>query len=142
MGMDFGTFLKNPEYDIKITTYRDIFQAEEADRDRFGEEYKKLSAVIYMSKIDMQKMGIKSQDRVKISNNFGSLVVQTKESKRDEPGGLAFMVNSPWSNSLVSGETGGKGIPEFKNIDARISLSKEEITTLEKLMKAFIKKPI
>ena len=139
MSMDFGTFLKNPEYDIKITTYRDIFQAEEAERDRFGEEYKKLSAAIYMSKIDMQKMGIKSGDRVKISNNFGSLVVQTKETKRDEPGGLAFMVNSPWSNSLVSGETGGKGIPEFKNIDARISLSKEEITSLEKLMKAFIK---
>jgi len=142
MGMDFGKFLKSPEYDIKITTYRDIFQAEAAERDRFGEDYKTLSAIIYMSKNDMQKIGLKTADRVKISNNFGSLVVQVKESKRDEPGGLAFMVNSPWSNSLVSGETGGKGIPEFKNIDARISLSKEEITTLDKLLKVFNKKPI
>jgi formylmethanofuran dehydrogenase subunit D len=142
MGMDFGKFLKSPEYDIKITTHRDIFQAEAAERDRFGEEYKKLSAAISMSKIDLQKMGLKSGDRIKISNSFGSLVVQIKESKREEPGGLAFMVNSPWSNSLVSGETGGKGIPEFKNIDAKISLTKEEITTLDKLMKGFIKKPI
>ncbi|CAG0964660.1 formylmethanofuran dehydrogenase subunit D [Methanosarcinales archaeon] len=137
MSMDFGKFLKSPEYDIKIITYRDIFQVEALESDRFGEEYKKLSASISMSKIDLQKMGIKSGDRVKISNNFGSLVVQARESKRDEPEGLAFMVNSPWSNSLVSGETGGKGIPEFKNIDAKISLSKEEITTLDKLMKAF-----
>jgi len=142
MGMDFGKFLKSPEYDIKITTYRDIFQAEAAERDRFGEDYQKLSAVIYMSKTDIQKMGIKSGDRVKISNSFGIIVVETKESKRDEPGGLAFMVNSPWSNSLVSGETGGKGIPEFKNIDAKITISKEEITTLDKLMKIFNKKPI
>ncbi|HEX7627524.1 MAG TPA: molybdopterin dinucleotide binding domain-containing protein [Candidatus Methanoperedens sp.] len=140
--MDFGKFLKSPEYDIKITTYRDIFQAEAAECDRFGEEYKKLSAVIYMSKTDMQKMGLKTADSVKISNNFGSLVVQVKESKRDEPGGLAFMVNSPWSNSLVSGETGGKGIPEFKNIDAKITISKDEITTLDKLMTVFNKKPI
>ena len=95
-----------------------------------------------MSKTDMQKMGLKTGDRVKISNNFGSLVVEVKESKKDEPGGLAFMVNSPWSNSLVSGETRGKGIPEFKNIDAKISLSKEEITTLDKLMKVFNKKPV
>lgn len=138
MSMDFGKFLKSPEYDIKIITYRDIFQVEALESDRFGEEYKKLSASISISKIDLQKMGIKSGDMVKISNNFGSLVVQARESKRDEPGGLAFMVNSPWSNSLVSGETGGKGIPEFKNIDAKISLSKEEITTLDKLMKAFI----
>ncbi|NJD52322.1 MAG: formylmethanofuran dehydrogenase [Candidatus Methanoperedens sp.] len=140
--MDFGKFLKSPEYDIKIITYRDIFHAEALESDRFGEEYRKLSAAITMSKTNMQKMGIKPGDRVKISNNFASIVVETKESKRDEPGGLAFMVNSPWSNALVSGETGGKGIPEFKNIDARISLSKEEITTLEKLMKAFIKKPV
>lgn len=142
MGIDFGKFLKNPEFDIKITTYRDIFQAEAFERDRFGEEYKKLSAVISMSKIDMQKMGLKSKDTVKISNNYGTIIVQAKESKRSEPGGLAFMANSPWSNALVSGETGGKGIPEFKNIDAKISLSKEEITALEKLTGTFIKKPI
>jgi len=28
MGIDIGKFLKNPEFDILITTYRDIFQAE------------------------------------------------------------------------------------------------------------------
>ena len=138
--MDIGKFLKSPEYEIKITTYRDIFQAEAMERDRFGEEYKKLSAAISISKIDMQKMSLKPKDRVKISNSYGSIIVEVKETKKDEPGGLAFMVNSPWSNSLVSGDT--QGIPEFKNINAKISLSKEEITTLEKLIGPFIRKPI
>jgi len=140
MGMDIGKFLKSPEYEIKITTYRDIFQAEARERDRFGEEYKNLSAVISISKIDLQKMGLKSKDRVKISNSYGSIIVEAKESKKDEPGGLAFMVNSPWSNSLVSGDTQGKGIPEFKKIIANISLSKEEITTLDKLIGAFVRR--
>lgn len=140
MDMDIGKFLKSPEYDIMITTYRDIFQVEALERDRFGEEYKKLSAAISMSKNDLQKMGLKSGDRVKVSNNNGSIVVEAKESKRDEPGGLAFMVNSPWSNSLVAGDTGGKGIPEFKNINAKISLSKEEITTIDSLIETIIKK--
>lgn len=140
--MDIGKFLKSPEYEIKITTYRDIFQAEAMERDRFGEEYKMLSAAISISKIDMQKMGLKPKDRVKISNNYGSIIVEAKETRKDEPGGLAFMVNSPWSNSLVPGDTQGKGIPEFKNINAKISLSKEEITTLEKLIDTFVRKPI
>jgi len=130
MGIDIGKFLKNPEFEILITTYRDIFQVEVLERDRFGEDYKKLSAVITMSKNDIQKMGFKSGDRVKLSNNYGSVVVEVKESKKNEPGGLAFMVNSPWSNALISGETDGKGIPEFKHITAKISLSKEEITCL------------
>ncbi len=141
MGMDIGKFLKSPEYEIKITTYRDIFQAEAMECDRFGEEYKMLSAAISISKIDMQKMGLKSKDRVRISNSYGSIIVEAKESRKDEPGGLAFMVKSPWSNSLVSGDTQGKGIPEFKNIRAKISLSKEEITTLEKLIGIFKKFP-
>lgn len=139
MGMDIGKFLKNPEYEIKITTYRDIFHAEALERDRFGEEYKKLSAAIILSRNDLQKMGLKAGDRVKISNNYGSVVVEAKESKKDEPGGLAFMVNSPWSNSLVAGETQGKGIPDFKLITARISLSNEEITSLETLIGAIRK---
>jgi len=134
MGIDIGKFLKNPEFDILITTYRDIFQVEALERDRFGEEYKKLSAVITMSKNDLQKMGFKSGDHVKLTNNYGSIVVEANESKKNEPGGLAFMLNSPWSNSLISGETDGKGIPEFKHIMARISLSKDEITSINSLI--------
>ena len=133
MGIDIGKFLKTPEYEIKITTYRDIFQAEALESDRSGEAYMKLSAVIIMSKKDMLKMGFKSGDRVKISNNYGNIVVEVKESKKEEPGGLAFMVNSPWSNALVGGDTGT--IPDFKNITAKITLTKEEITALESLMK-------
>ncbi len=134
MGIEIGKFLKNPEYEIKITTYRDIFHGEAMELDRFGEEYKKLSTVITISKNDMKKMDIRTGDRVKISNSYGTIVVEAKESKKDEPGGVAFMVNSPWSNSLVSGETGGKGIPDFKYITGKISRSNEEITSLESII--------
>ncbi len=139
MAIDVGKFLKAPEFEIKITTYRDIFQIEALEHDRFGEEYRKLSACIMMSKEDMKKMGFKLGERVRLANNHGSVVVEVKEVKRDEPEGLAFMVNSPWSNALVSGDTKVKGIPEFKNIAARISLAKEEITPLESLIKPFLK---
>jgi formylmethanofuran dehydrogenase subunit D len=134
MGMDIGKFLKRPEYEIKLTTYRDIFQAEWLENDRFGEEYKKLSAAVVMGKDDMKKFGLKTGDRVRLTNSYGSIVVEVRESKREEPGGIAFMVNSPWSNALVSDETRGRGIPEFKNITARISLTKDEITTIENLI--------
>ncbi len=139
MPIDVGKFLKSPEYEIKITTYRDIFQVEALERDRFGEEYRKLSACIMMGRNDLKKMGLKAGDRVRVSNNCGSVVVEVKETKREEPGGLAFMVNSPWSNALVSGDTGGKGIPEFKNINAKVSLVKDEVTTLESLIGIFRK---
>lgn len=134
MGMDFGKFLKSPEYEIKLTTYRDIFQVEALENDRFGDEYRKHSAAVVMGKDDLNKSGLKSGDRVRLTNSFGSVVVEVLESKRVEHGGLAFMVNSPWSNALVSDETGGNGIPDFKYIIARISLTKDEITKIESLI--------
>ena len=134
MGMDVSQFLKSPEYNIRITTYRDIFQVNALECDRWGDEYRKHSAVVFMSKNDMSKMGFKADEKVKLSNANGSIVVNIKETKREEPGGIAFMVNSPWSNALVSGETDGKGIPEFKDIKAKISISKDEVTGIEKLV--------
>ena len=134
MGIDVSKFLKNPEYELRITTYRDIFQVNALECDRFGDEYRNHSAAVFMSKNDMVKMRFKKGDRVKLSNTNGSIVVEVRETKREEPGGIAFMVNSPWSNALVSGETGGSGIPEFKDIKAKISLSKDEITGIEELV--------
>src|SRR3989304_9160403 len=134
MGIDVGKFLKSPEYDIKITTYRDIFQVEALEYDRFGGEYKKLSAAISLSKEDIRKLGFTSGDRVRLTNGSGSVGVELRETKRNEPGGIAFMVNSPWSNALVSPES-GKGIPDFKNITARISATKDELTTIESLIR-------
>lgn len=139
MAIDVGKFLKSPEYELKITTYRDIFQVEALEHDRFGEEYRKLSACLMMSKNDLGKMGLKAGDRVRVSNNYGNIVVEVKETKREEPGGIAFMANSPWSNALVSDDTGGKGIPQFKNISAKVSLVKDEVTALESLIEAFRK---
>lgn len=133
MGMDIGKFLKSPEYEIKLTTCRDIFQVEALENDRFGDEYKKHSAAVVMGKDDLKKFGLKSGDRVRLTNSYGNVVVEARESKREEPWGLALMVNSPWSNALVSDDTGGKGIPEFKSITARISLAKDDITTIESL---------
>ncbi len=134
MAMDLGKFLKSPEYEIKITTHRDIFQVEALEYDRFGAVYKNHSASVVLGKEDLKKMSLKTGDRVRLTNSYGSVVVEARESKRDEPAGVAFMVNSIWSNALVSDETGGKGIPEFKNISAKISLTRDEITTIESLI--------
>lgn len=131
MGIDVGKFLKAPEYEIIITTYRDVFQAEALECNRLGDKYQKLSAVILMNEKDMKRMGFKEGDKVKLTNDHGSVVVRVKQSKKDDVEGIAYMINSPWCNVLVSYD---KDIPEFKYIKAKISLSSEDITPIEELI--------
>ncbi len=54
-------------------------------------------------------------------------------SPREEQNGLGFMVNGPWVNALVSDETPG-GIPAFKDIYAKITISKDGITDIHELL--------
>jgi formylmethanofuran dehydrogenase subunit D len=131
--MDFGSFLKAPEMKIKIVTYRDIFQHKTMLEDRFGEEYKNHSAIIRLDPADMKQLNVKKDDTVILKNSFGKIVVRVEESGYETPHrGIAYMPESPWSNVLVSDETGGTGIPRFKDISITVASAKgEKITEME-----------
>lgn len=131
--MDFGSFLAAPEIKVKIVTYRDIFQNKAMIEDRFGEEYKNTSALIKMDPADLKQMSVKKGATVIVKNSFGNIVVKVEESGYETPHkGIAYMPNSPWSNMLVSDETGGMGVPKFKDIEATVTSAKgAKVTDLD-----------
>ncbi len=131
--MDFGSFLATPEIKVKVITYRDIFQDKAMIENRFGEEYRNLSAVIKLDPVDLKQLNVKKGDTVILKNSFGRIVVKADESGYETPHrGIAYMPKSPWSNMLVSDETGGTGIPKFKDISVTITSAKgEKITEIE-----------
>ena len=133
MALDVGKFIKAPEYDIKIITRRDVFQASVCEEDRFGDECLELSAMVVLDDAEMKRMGVKDGANVRLTSKWGSVVVRARVSPRKEQKGLGFMVNSPWVNTLVSDET-PDGIPAFKDIEAKITISKDGITGIQELL--------
>jgi formylmethanofuran dehydrogenase subunit D len=128
--MDFGSFLKAPEIKVRIVTYRDIFQDKAMIEDRFGEDYRNHSAVIKMDPGDLSQLSVKKGETVILKNSFGTIVVKAEESGY-EPShkGIAYMPKSPWSNMLVSDETGGTGVPKFKDISVTVTSAKGQKVT-------------
>jgi formylmethanofuran dehydrogenase subunit D len=135
--MDFGSFLTTPEIKVKIVTYRDIFQDKAMIENRFGEEYRNHSAIIKLDPADLSQLNVKKGDTVILKNSSGRIVVRAEESGYEiSHRGIAYMPKSPWSNALVSDETGGTGIPRFKEITATISSAKgEKMSEMESLFK-------
>jgi formylmethanofuran dehydrogenase subunit D len=128
--MDFGSFLKAPEIKVRVITYRDIFQDKAMIENRFGEEYRDRSAVIKLDPADFKQLSVKKGDTVTLKNSFGTIVVKAEESGYETPHrGIAYMPNSPWSNMLVSDETGGTGVPKFKDISITVTSAKGEKVT-------------
>lgn len=94
--MDFGSFLAAPEIKVKVITYRDIFQDKAMLENRFGEEYKDLSAIIKLDHADLKQLDLKKGDTVILKNSFGRVVVKAEESGYETPHkGIAYMPKSP-----------------------------------------------
>jgi len=118
---------------VTVVTFRDIFQYEAEKKSKYSEDYRKLSAQIVLDKQEMDGLGVKDGQNVLVMNDVGSIVVAVKTSDDDPHPGLAFMVNSPWSNQLVSDDVCTASIPGFKRISARISPSWENVTQISEL---------
>lgn len=125
--MGFGQFISKPELDILIITHRDIFQNSALEASRFSDEYAKQSALIILTVSDMKKLQIENNSHVLLKNKWGKVVVRAVESEEEEEhNGIGYMLNSPWSNMLVSPETNSTGIPDFKKIKATVSFTDEK----------------
>ena len=118
---------------VTVVTFRDIFQNEAEKKSRYSEDYRKLSAQITLDKQDMAGLGVKDGQNVLVKNDVGSVVVAVKTSEEDPHPGLAFMVNSPWSNQLVRDDVCETNIPGFKGISAQVSPSGESVTQISEL---------
>lgn len=120
---------------VTIVTYRDIFQEEAKEIGRYSDEYRDLSALILLDRGDMKLIKTEDGQTVLVETDGGMVVVKARLSDEDEEHpGLAFMPNSPWSNQLVSGDTGTSKIPEFKRIRAEVSSTDKEVDTISDLV--------
>ena len=119
--------------EVTIVTVQDIFQDEAGRRSRFSDEYKNLSALIFLDKQDMIRLEAKDGQKLLVKNDVGSVVVAARTSEDDMHAGLAFMYNSPWSNQLVSDDAPDCGIPGNKRIKAMLSTTEQDITQISEL---------
>ncbi len=122
---------------VKLISGRTIVQGQNLDN-KLSEEYFNEVATCEMSKEDMERLGVAAEGHVKVKTSFGEVVVKAKE-KAGTPAGIIFIPMGPWVNAIVSGDTHGAGMPQYKGIDAEIEPTEEEVLHVKDLMKTYMK---
>ena len=120
--------------ELKIVCFEDIFQYEAGEKSRFSDEYRQLSAVILLDKQDMASLGVKDGDKVLVENEISKIVVAAKTSDDEPHAGLAFMINSVWSNQLLRDDLCNASVPGFKGITAKVGPSQGEVTGISEIV--------
>ncbi len=128
---------------IKVTllTGRTIDQGTTKEHGKLSDEYRESVAICEMDIDDLKRLGVKDDSNVKLSTEYGEVVVKAKESKRGPHPEIVYMPYGLWSNIIVNPQTHGTGMPSFKGIVAEIQpASTERVLTLPQLLKKIFRK--
>lgn len=125
-----------PKLKVSLLTGRTIGQGRGKEYGKLSEEYWRSVSICEIDPNDMKYLGVKENDNVKITTDFGSAVVRVVKSARAPHPGVVFIPYGPWANLLVNPRTHGSGMPSLKGIPAEVEPApKERVLNLPELLK-------
>jgi len=126
---------------VSLLTGRTISQGQGKEYGKLSEEYWKSVAICELDPDDMKDLGIREKDNVKITTDFGSVVVRAMKSARGPHPGVIFIPYGPWANLLVNPRTHGTGMPSLRGLPAEVEPAPaEEVLSLPNLLKEHYKR--
>jgi formylmethanofuran dehydrogenase subunit D len=120
--------------EVILLTGRTINQGCGKELGKFSESYMENVAVCEMNTEDMKKLGIKDKGNVKVTTEFGSVIVKAKKSRRLKAPSTVFVPYGPWANQVLASNTHGTGMPLLKGIKATVEPADTEVLSIRELL--------
>jgi formylmethanofuran dehydrogenase subunit D len=88
--------------------------------------YRTACGIIEMDDSDLKKLGAWRNTNVRVTSDYGSVIVKAIETTQGPHPGVAFIPMGPWANSVVSDNTYSTGMPTFKGTPVTIEVAINE----------------
>ncbi len=105
--------------------------------DKLSEDYFKATACCEMNPEDMNALGLKDGDRVRVTTQYGSVVLYVKRSVLDVPRGVVMIPLGIYANRILPSES-GTGTPIYKNVRCRVEKTDEEVLSIEEIVREVV----
>ena len=130
-----------PRLQVSLLTGRTIDQGKGKECGKLSEEYLSSVSICEIDPEDMKFLGIKENDVVKVTTDFGSVAVKAVKSLRGPHPKAVFIPYGPWASVLANPKTHGTGMPSLKGEKAKIELAPhEKVLSLQELLRLHFKK--
>ena len=117
----------NSKLKVTLLTGRTIEQGVGKERGKASEDYFESVAVCYIDPEDMKRLGIREGTNVRVSTDYGSVILKALKSPRGPHAGVVFIPYGVWANAVVSTETDSIGMPSLKGIPAEIEPAADKV---------------
>lgn len=115
-----------------LNTGRTIKQGSYVER-KNSPSYQMAAATIFMNPVDMLEIFVEEGDHVRVKSGAGEVVMQVSPDN-GLTRGRVFVCLGPYANHIVSPETHGTGMPDFKVTPVSIEPTDDPVLTVGSLM--------
>jgi formylmethanofuran dehydrogenase subunit D len=125
---------------LNLITGRTIQQGVAMEGGKEKPAYTDACGIIEIDPVDIKRLGVYRNTNVRVTSDFGSVVVKAIEATQGPHPGLAYIPMGPWANAVINPNTYGMGMPTFKGTPIQVSIATNEpvlgsIQLVQKLVK-------
>lgn len=125
---------------VILTSGRTINQGIALEGEKITKENERACALCEFDKEDFDKLECFIGTPVKVTTDFGEVIVHSQITEQGPHPGLIFIPMGPWANAIIDPETYGTGMPSYKGTKAKVEVIKDgKILSALELMKTYIK---
>jgi formylmethanofuran dehydrogenase subunit D len=98
-----------------------------------SDAYRAVASACFLNPVDMMMLGIENGARVRITSPTGHVVLSALSAEGVTRGEI-FVTIGPYANHIISSETHGTGMPDFKSQSVDVEPTEEPIRSVGELM--------
>jgi len=117
---------------LNLITGRTIQQGVSMESGKEKPDYMKACGIIELDPSDIKKLGIWKNTNVRVTSEYGSIVVKAIEATQGPHPGIGWIPMGPWANMVVDINTYSTGMPTFKGTKVTVEPAENE-TVLDSL---------
>jgi formylmethanofuran dehydrogenase subunit D len=88
--------------------------------------YRTAAGIIELDSSDLKKLGAWKSTNVRVTSDYGNVVVKAIETTQGPHPGLAFIPMGPWANTIINPNTYSTGMPTFKGTPVKVDVAINE----------------
>ncbi len=111
---------------LNLITGRTIQQGVAMEGGKDKPAYTAACGIIEMDPADFKRLGAFHNTNVRVTSDYGSVVVKAVEATQGPHPGIAYIPMGPWANMVVNPYTYSTGMPTFKGTPITVEVAKTE----------------
>ncbi|MEM3437521.1 MAG: molybdopterin dinucleotide binding domain-containing protein [Nitrososphaerales archaeon] len=124
-----------------LLTGRSLKQGMGKELSKVSDKYMESVSVCEVHPKDAEELGLKEGDSIRVTTQFGSIVVKCNISQNIAKPGVVFIPYGPYANMIMGPDTDSSGMPSFKGITAEVEPApQEKVLSVKELLSEYLKR--